>query len=436
MDAAILLRALVLLVSYLTCAAVIWSCRRSFPAGIRLAFDFCMALYLVTFHAGSSWLFVFQDAAIHAYFGGALAPADNVPYGGLLMLSTLPLLVVPVAAWTVHRLVGRLPRKVNAEPPREAALWLGVALALAIVLAFTGELIPNLVGASLTQFGSTSTLGELYARRRESFEALNSIQAGLIYSTLPACSALLLFHGTSHSVAARLAGAALAVVAVLANIGLFQVGPLLAFGLMCALCMIVRYRERIRLRHAVVVTAAVMSLLGSYLAMKGSERDDNVSVPLQVMLRMPVALPYLFQMAREDPQAVAASSALPFDLGEFMFPELRTRERFVAMPQPSHVNAWFQSGALALMATLFVVGGCVALGGRWLHRSMRAGAKSMSASIALAPLLYYVFQVTLTEVLLSSYGMLYVSLPLIATWAAGRLSRHGRVRESASSVRT
>jgi hypothetical protein len=427
MDPQIVLRTLGLAGTYVACLAVIWPCRRALPSGTRLAFDFCLLLYAVTFHAGSSWLFLFQEDAINAYFGNAMAPPSGVSYTSVLLMSSLPLVVVPVSALLVHRLLGPIkPLSGSArQPVRETAIWLGVAISLVGIAAVNGELIFSLVRNAILELGATSTLGELYARRREALESLSALDTGLLYSTLPACAALLLFHaGTKHRLAARVLGAVLAALTVLVNAGLFQIAPVLAFGLMCAFCLIVRHRDRIKPRHMVAAGVAAMLVLGSYLSIKSTERDDNVSVALQLALRMPVALPYLFQMADQDPELVESSDGLAFDLGEFMFPELRTRERFIAMPQPSFVNAWFQSGPVASLATLIVIGALVAMGGRWLHRAMaQKGTRPVMVAIALAPALYYSFQVTLAEVLVSSYGVVYVILPLVLVWGIGHLLR-------------
>lgn len=413
----VVLRALVLAVLAVVCGVVVQGCRRQLDVGPRLALDFTLVLYLLTFFVGSAWLFVYQAAAIDSYFSGAMT-APRVDYGALLALAAAPLLVLPIGAVLATRGFAQGGRAaVPVRPVHTAAVWIGVGIALVIAFAVAGGSMRVLLGNATSDLTSASGLVEIYARRRELFESLSSLQGGVLYGTLPACAALLLFQEGRLRWLNRAVGAAVAALAVLVNAGLFQIGPVLVFGLMCVFCLVARHRNRIRARDLLALGAAGMLLLGGYLSLKTTEREQELGVALQVSMRMPIALPYLFEMAENEPRMLERSDSLPHDLGEYMFPEFAGVERFVAMPQPSFVSAFFSDGVLAALATLLGIVALIVAGGALLQRAMAQG-RSQFVAVVLGPTLYYAFQIDLAQVLISSYGAVYVALPVVVALAA------------------
>ena len=429
LDDAFALRALLLLLGLALLAGAVAGCRLRLTAGTRLAVDFALGLYALTFFMGVTALFLWQDALVELYFGGDYPPPAGTPYGTLLVLAGAPMLLLPALALLTQRLLA--PAAGEASPPVRpqaaprigpAALRLGVGLSLSAVWVLTGALMPSLVDNALSELGSTSGVADLYARRQEVFESLSALQAGMLYGTLPASAALLLFLPAGSAWLLRLVGLALAVAVVVLNAGLFQIGPLLAFGLMLVLCAAVRLRGRIRPLHVALTALAGAALFGAYESLKAST-DESSGPVLQLTLRLPIALPYLWEFAAQVPAQVAGSDSLPHDLGEFMFPQLRGPERFVAMPQPGFVEAWFQSGAAAALGVLAALALMAWLGGTLLDRLQHRGdvQRPVLVAVLLSPALYYGFQVQLRDVFVSSYGVIFPALPVLAVLAAHAL---------------
>ncbi len=421
MSAEQFLRILVVLAVWLGCALLVWSVRRHLRTGVRLSLDFTLGLYTVTFFVGACWFFVLQEAGIDRYFGGAMS-APDAPYALLLLLSSLPYLVIPPIAWLVQKTLPRRRRPIPHRAVRDLALWIGVCLSLLLVAAFMGSHAVVLVQNTFSDLSGTSNIIELYSRRRELFESLSSIQTGLLYGTLPACAALMLFHvGRARRLTLGFGGL-LAALAVVINAGLFQIGPVLAFGLICAFCFVASRFGRVRLKQLLILGAAGAVALAMYHSFKVTDRDDEPNFALQLALRMPVALPYLFQMERETRDQPVQTELLPFELGEFMFPEFNSARRFISMPQPAFITAWYGGGVPAAVGVLAIIAGFVAMAGSTLRltRQPRDGRLVMKA-ILISPILYYSFQSSLLTVLLSSYSSAYLAIPVVLVLCIDRL---------------
>jgi len=408
---------------WLVLAGQIWIFRRRLPRGTKLAIDFALAMYVLTFYLGISWLFVFQEKAIDSYYGGAMN-APIVSYISVLLLASLPLIVIPPCVYFFYRTVffrlgtgGGMTR-----PIKEGAIWIGVLLTLLLIIVFNGGNLLLLVLNTLNDFRGTVGVFDIYARRQELFESLSSLQTGVLYGTLPACAAILLFFRGRVWLLARGVGLLVAISTVVGNIGLFQVGPVMVFGLMCLFCYLVLHERKVKLRWLLVFGAVGFATLAAYHAVKtdsAGSGDNRSNLVLAFSLRMPIALPYLFEMNQVAPDRVSKTDSLPHELGEFMFPNLATvGRRFVAMPVPGFIGSWFRLGAAASLITLVIAGFFIA-GCGWLLRSRRVltGAqdhtRSLMAAILVVPLLYYLFQVSLSDVLLSSYSVVYVCIPIV-----------------------
>jgi hypothetical protein len=417
MDDTGILRLLALALWVPMLAVFVMRCRRMLARGQQLALDFSLAMYTLTFYAGVCALFVGRNFLVDAYFNGVLSPPSRTPFGALLLIASLPYFVLPVLLALLHRIwpPGKLREIAPAAAPRASigplACVVGVTLALLPVAWMNRDLFPTLLANSLA-LDDTSGLVELYAKRRELFESLSAMQAGMLYGTLPAAAALLLFGPPSPFGIVRVLGLALAVLAVLVNVGLFQIGPVLAFGLMLLLCALFRWQSCIRWPQLVAFGLCGLLVFGAYESLKS--RDDGGAMPaLQILLRMPIALPFLWQFHDESPRDVVRSDSLPHDLGEFMFPELRGPERFVAMPQPGFIEAYFQEGLSLSLIVLAVTALIAFIGGQALDHCRHRGdqLRGSFVAIVLAPALYYAFQVGVIDAVISSYGVLWVALP-------------------------
>ena len=98
-----------------------------------------------------------------------------------------------------------------------------------------------------------------------------------------------------------------------------------------------------------------------------------------------------------------------------MFPELRRFERFVAMPQPAFVAAYFQYGLATSVVLLSLVGFGLALVGRLLD-GFRQRRYRVWIAVSFTPAMYYVFQVSLTDVFLSSYSLMFSVMPVAVSF--------------------
>jgi len=425
-DVEILLRALLLLGLLFVLWA--WAARnlRCLTLGVRRAVAFALGMYILTFFAGAAWLFVAQARVVEAYFAGFLPAPDRTPYGLLLMLAALPLVVVP---WAARSAAALLPSASDAaDEPGSAphSSWPVLTAAVVVVAAvflFNQQLLPSLLDNALNGIWQSEGLASLYARREEAFAELGAAQAGLLYGSLPACAALLLFAGGQARWLARALGVMLLVAAVVLNIGLFQIGPLMAIGLMLVFASIVRRQAAVRISWLLAAALAAMLLFATYQSLKTPENGGANDAATQALLRVPIGLPFLWQFATEEPQALSRSDSVSHDLGEFMFPELRRVERFVSMVQPSFVVTFFQHGLLACLAVVVAIGVIAFAGGRALDAAHRSGdpLRPVMVAAVLSPALYYPFQTQLLDVLVSSYGVLWPALPVAVALLVQRL---------------
>lgn len=379
---------------------------RDLGTGSRIVLGFTLGMYALTYLGGTILLFIGREALIEHYYSGALRAPNATPYGALLTLAALPIPVVSLSLW----LFRRRRRVVLPDPDngRDGG-WsdrLAVVMTMGFALFLTRGLVAELMENALSGIAETGGLVDLYARRMATFETMSALQGGMVYGTIPACAAMLLFQRSSLW---RYLGAGIAALALVLNIGLFQIGPLLVFGLTALTSWLLLSNPR-QFRQTLVIAAIIGC--GLFVLYQGLKGDASGTVLTHLLLRMPIGLPYLWEYSQIAPLELVASSSLSHDLGEYMFPELRRFERFVAMPQPAFVAAYFQYGPAASVALLCLVGFGVALVGRLLDRFWQRRHRVWIA-VAFTPAMYYVFQVSLTEVLLSSYSFVFSVLPVV-----------------------
>jgi hypothetical protein len=413
--------------------AILWSFtalqflffRRQLPRMSRLALDFSLLMYLVTFYFGLSWLFIFQGEAINQYFNGAMDIPD-IDYWSALWLSSLPLIIIPGTVYILNvKILGRYQTsKVSKNGISDTSVWVGVAVTTCLVMLFSGGTMLTLARNAIEDLAGTTGIVAMYARRKELFESMTSVQTGLLYGTLPACATLLLFYSGRKPLTAKFIGLLLGVVAVVLNAGLFQIGPILVFGLTCSFCYVGLNLDKIRFGRIALIVLTGFIVLNAYHALKTADDDNGQNILFSLALRMPIALPYLYQMDQSAPELIENTDSLSHELGEFMFPNLATAGfRFVAMPLPAFIHSWFVAGGLVCILTLIGAGLGIAVCGRLLEKGdeSRSKPKFVMASVFTSPLLYYLFQISFKDVFFSSYSIFYVAIPIAAISLLSRL---------------
>lgn len=404
---------LAFLVVALTLAATAWmSMRRRLPNAHRFLTDYTLAMFGVTYAAGCIVLYLFRYDYLFRFYGNAVFFPTFTSFELVLLLGLLPFAALPALVRTVLALT-TVPHTAPIDDPvgieaKTIGLTLVLLPSLALVAPIAGQLISNALGDLL----STSSDTLLYTQRAAVFEQVSFLQGGVIYSVLPVAAAILIFWPGNRPWISRGLGGIVAVLATLLNLGMFQIGPTLSFFLTCTFCYMAMRGGRVSLRVAGSALFLGSVVLGLYSLVKTS--SNNISQVEIFLMRLPMPLPYLIQFAAQKPALDERYTSLPYDLGEYMFPELRSAQRFVAMPQPAFVDAWFSYNAVAGLAVLLFGAILIVFFG---NRMLRAGfgqpvvdPRLLLWSVIAAPTLYYLFQVNVLSIFISAYSIPFVAL--------------------------
>jgi hypothetical protein len=391
--------------------------RRRLPSAHRFLVDYTLGMYTLTYAVGCAILYLFQYDYLFRFYGNSVFFPMRTSFELVLLLAALPFMVIPVAVRMMLSFV-RVPiAELSPNPIRTETKLIGLVLvlipSLALIAPIAFELISNALGDLLT----TSSAALLYSQRALVFEKVSFLQGGIVYSVLPVISAILLFwQGDGSKWILRVMGISLAILATLLNLGMFQIGPTLSFLLTCAFCYIVRQNGRVSLTTATTTAVGGSVVLGLYSVIKTS--GTELSQAELFLMRLPLPLPYLIQFASEKPAGGVQITSLPLDLGEYMFPELRAAQRFVAMPQPAFVDAWFTYNPIVSLFVLMLVAALIVFLG---NRMTKAGFGRTPSdpqlilwAVIAAPSLYYFFQVDIVSMFTSAYSIALVSLPVAA----------------------
>jgi len=392
------------------------SARRQLQPAHRLPLDYALGMYTLTYAIGCWILYVYQVDYLFRFYGGGARLPTRADFNLVLWLAFMPYLIVPWSVVMFARFAA-IPerRQVRVVPLRSDAVVLACAAVFLLAMGMLAPITPRLISNAIGDLLNTTSAQALYTQRQLVFQDVSFLQGGIIYSVLPALAAILLFWETPHRFVVRFAGASIGIFAILMNLGLFQIGPTLSFLLTGMFCYVARNNGRITFGVTVGASIGVLILV-LYSFIKGS--GSQVGQLEIFLMRLPIPLPYLIQMSGERASGVADSFNLPFELGEYMFPEFRSAQRFVAMPQPAYVDAWFSYHPLvAILILLFVSWLIVFFGNRLL--SFGFGAEKQDSRLLLwavvaAPTLYYAFQVDIFALFTSAYSCTFVVLPTIA----------------------
>lgn len=408
------LRVITVLIAIALCGYSWVFARRMLASWYRLPLDYALAMYTLTYVIGCLIIYLGQADYLLRFYGGTIPVPVRTSYALVLLAAALPYLIVP---WVVVAFAGgqRQERIAAPRPPlRPEAVIGGILIMLAVSLVIIAPVAPMLLGNALNDLTTTASVFALYAQRQEVFETVAFIQGGVIYSVLPPIAAIVMFWPAKKPLVTRTIGGALALFATLLNLGMFQIGPTLAFLVVCVFCYFVLRHGRVN-PVAIATMIAIGSLvLGLYSIVKASTSD--VGQVESFLMRMPIPLPYLIQMAGE-PSPGGSLVDLSFELGEYMFPQMRTAQSFVAMPQPAFVSAWFNIHFAAGIAVLVMIGGMIVIFGRLFAANgfgeeERDGRLILWAVVA-APTLYYAFQVDTWNLFTSAYSITFCIMPTL-----------------------
>lgn len=408
------IRVVIVLMAIAVCGYSWFFARRMLAGCYRLPLDYALGMYTLTYVIGCLILYLFQADYLLRFYGNTVAIPVRASYPLVLLAAALPYLVVP---WVVVAFGGGrrpAPARPRASLRPEAVIG-GIVVMLAVSLVIIAPVARLLISNALNDLTSTTSVFALYAQRQEVFETVAFIQGGVIYSVLPPIAAIVMFWPSKKPFVTRAIGGALALFATLLNLGMFQIGPTLAFLLVCVFCYFVLRYGRVNAVAIATMIAIGSLVLGLYSLVKAS--TSEIGQVESFVMRMPIPLPYLIQMAGE-PAPGGSSLDLSFELGEYMFPQMRTAQSFVAMPQPAFISAWFNIHFLVGIAVLVMIGAMIVIFGRLFAANgfgeeERDGRLILWAVVA-APTLYYAFQVDTWNLFTSAYSITFCIMPTLA----------------------
>ncbi|MEM9141008.1 MAG: hypothetical protein AAGB15_14370, partial [Pseudomonadota bacterium] len=278
------------------------------------------------------------------------------------------------------------------------------------------KIMPLMNNAFAMTGGGIGGIVQLYEMREAVFSTIRFHESGVLYGTLPALSAVLLFYKGRNQQVVRVIAVLIAFLTIILNLGMFQIAPISAFVLIVIFMHLHLAGNRSIDVRRVALFFGIFVLFGIYNAMKADGANfQQFSVFVDVLLRMPSATPYLFEMKTISDAALPPGSSLPTELGLFMFPGQDALQGFIAMPQPAYLVDWFESGP----AFSFVMQLVALLIPGWLARVFVSGMRTqmdfmgVCVIYAIAHYIYYILQTGYQDLLLSGYSIFFPLLPLI-----------------------
>jgi hypothetical protein len=393
--------------------------RRKLNYAVHLPLDFALALYLLTFATGCFILYLFGTEYLVYIFGYGQFLPSRTSYDLVLVIAAAPFAVVPWMTLAFDRLL-----RLRSGPVRrhlqvaDFSMWLGTMGVFTISSIILAPVAGPLISNAAVGMQNTVDLFQLYEQRRATFDSVSWLQGGIIYTTLPSIATILLFWPTADRRATIVVGGFVGIVALLLNVGTFQIGPTLAFVLTYAFCFVAVSGGRINLRRIALPSLFGVALLALYSIIKTSGYE--VDAIQAYLLRLPAALPYLIQYAGEQPGAVQGENfTLTYDLASYMYPELVQYAGWVATPQPAFVDAYFTFNIFASAIMLGMISLFIVITSRFFYSSWisegRARPTAIFTAVIAAPVLYYSFQVDFMSFFNSAYSGLFALPPILAT---------------------
>ena len=169
-----------------------------------------------------------------------------------------------------------------------------------------------------------------------------------------------------------------------------------------------------RISTLLVFVAVSVIVFQAYDTIKyGAENERSIIAHL--LLRMPSPTPLLVEIVADAPFGAFLWEEVPLVLGEYISPRSSGSSLVAYYPQPAHIDAWAKLGVFGLLLILCMVALFLHWIGHLLIEMSRDSKVERSylalASVSSAPLMYYVFQVSLPDSLISSYSIAYWCVP-------------------------
>lgn len=383
-------------------------------------FKFILWSYTFTYFTGSSIIYLFGQRALDLYFGIApftLRDSDIetffflslIPFIALILIPVLPIFKLGRSSTTFD---GKHAGVINHSPFSSTILTVFLVLALSASI-MGGATIRLLVGSlSLTE---STGARSLYEARSSAMSGLSFLQGGVLYGTLPSLTTGLLLYSGRHAWLMRIPTYFCLVLTILLNLGLQQTAPLFAFAFIyVSLNILMGANSLLSFRTAVFF---VISFVGYVFYSSIKATREASSIPfyfLEIVMRMPIAGPYLVSMRDSSAGNITSQDYIPRDLGWYMFPEFASSDR-IAMPQPAFMETWYVFGVIASIFLLIVSIIFAFFLIRYLSvgPSSNSGFVSVTTTYSLFHYVYYTFQTGHLEVLVSSYAFLFPLLPTL-----------------------
>lgn len=394
---------------------------------------FMFFAYSITYFAGLSIIFVTDGTVLQSYFGGSMHVPGTISYWTVWLMGAAPYAVYALIAVLPPFVLGAARDEAVQGGDKTSSFPAAIVTALMVFGAAIAVLWPNilpLLSNAMSLAGGISGFGQLYEMRQAVFSDMGLIETGFLYGSLPALCAGLLFYDGPQRVLVRLAAVPIGAMTLLLNLGMFQIAPISACILIVIFLHVHLDRSQLRLIKRVGLFIAVLMGYSAYSLLKGIGAGfQQFSVALEVLLRMPSATPYLFEMKQVSDAPLSHGASLANELGYYMFPGLDLFEGFLAMPQPGFLAVWFHNGlAYSLIALLLVL-----MVPSWLARifvtntRMRFDFMGVGIIYVIAHYVYYAFQTTFFELLISSYSVLFPMVPIVCYAFAKALVSKSRV---------
>lgn len=346
------------------------------------------------------------------------------------------LIVVPLAATVTHTALERISRpSLKIEIP----IW----IPLLLVAVFSSFCIYKLAAAealSAQEFWDRSVCFDDKIRRRtELFSLLGNRYYAFCYSSLPILSSYLLSRFILHK--DRIAGFGFVITSGLIvwfSIATIMKAPILIYIGIVALTLIFCGAGFFRSLMLTVPVAVIIYLALSQLQfcdqqvaswdrkVKGEQTLSQthqtdfvyrtVYMARAALFRMAASYPYYLQEFSDPERRCGIQMPPPLPrqrcfpptkIFSLMYPNVTYVQGFA--PAPVNVSAYAESGPLYAVLAMVLCGGIIGL---LAFLTRAGGALSVSLAVSACIFSYYVTQVSFTGLLVDSYGLLWMVLPL------------------------
>jgi hypothetical protein len=400
----------------------------------RIIYRFICLSYLITHFIGANIIFLFGEDALRAYFHTILFPTTHAQNLTTVLLGIIPFISLMLVSFLSvsgsrqqNTALSEQKSNVSVSPKPQSILTTAVFVFI-LFFILLGSKIPVLLANSIL-LGNISGSENLYLARAQAFNDINSIQGGLLYGTLPALTAGLIEYKGPNNFLVKIITIIAGALVVFLNLGLYQIAPLFAFLFILSLTQFLRSpRKGVMIRYA-ILGGILFFGYSVYSSLKISGGLSSVGDSLfQIVMRMPIASPYLVDMKEQYAGSIVASDYVPRLLGYHMFPDFIARDADISMPQPSFLVTWYQFGVLASLLAF-----CIALvppfwASKTLMKSQEkfAGFQGAVLTYSLCHYAYYLFQTSHVETFVSSYGVIYPLVPFFTYLVINQISRSNR----------